>query len=143
MGWRQRAGARIGHELSLTPGQRRVIGVLVAGAILAGVWQLLRNPATIDDPQPSQGDRYAELADRIDPNTAELSDLATLPGLGQKRASVLVDWRTAAQKRDGRVDVFRRAEDLYKVKGIGPGLVNQMRPYLIFPTTRPATPPTP
>jgi hypothetical protein len=141
MGRGQRIRERTRHELSLTAGQRRVIAGLVAIAMVLCGWQLLHNPATISDPQPHVGDRYNELADRIDPNTAEASDLATLPGLGEKRARAMVDWRTINQQRTGDAIIFRRPEDLYKIKGIGPGLVEQMRPYLIFPTTAPTTQP--
>ena len=138
-GWRQRLGDRASFDLSFSAGQRRTITALLFVAIGWGGWRLYHNPVTIPDPQSPQGDRYADLADRIDPNAAEVADLATIPGLGTKRARTLVEWRTAAQRRDGQAVVFRRPEDLYKVRGIGPSLVDQMRPYLIFPTTVPAT----
>ena len=138
-GWRQRLVDRANFDLSFSDGQRRTITAALFVAIVWGGWRLYHNLVTIPDPQSPQGDRYADLADRIDPNTAEAADLATIPGLGAKRAKTLVEWRTTAQQREGQAVVFRRPEDLYKVKGIGPALVDQMRPYLIFPTTNPTT----
>jgi competence protein ComEA len=136
-------GDRAGFELSFSAGQRRAVGALLVCAIALCGWRLLSDRVTIPDPQPPRGDRFADLADRIDPNTAETADLATIPGLGSKRAQALVDWRTAARTRDGQATVFRRPEDLYKVRGIGPALVDQMRPYLIFPPPGATTTPTP
>ena len=49
---------------------------------------------------------------RIDINTAELSDLILLPGIGEKLARDIIDYRT-------QYGPFARPEDLCKVPGIG------------------------
>jgi len=66
--------------------QRRalVVFLTVLWCILTVRYAL--NSRFISDPQPEVPERAAELADRIDPNTADWQDLAALPNLGEKRA---------------------------------------------------------
>ncbi len=46
-------------------------------------------------------------------NTASKEDLASLSGIGEKKAEAIIDYRKAHGD-------FKNSEDLMKVKGIGP-----------------------
>lgn len=56
-------------------------------------------------------------------NTADVSDLRRLPGIGEKRANAIL----ALRSHLGR---FRAIEDLLKVKGIGRATLKRLRPLL-------------
>lgn len=101
------------------------------------------NRAYVPDPQAPYPARYEELADRIDPNTADLATLSALPTIGEKKAQVIIDFRE--QRRSSAPDrpVFTAVEDLLRIKGFGASSVETLRPYLIFPRPTPATAPAP
>ena len=61
---------------------------------------------------------------RLDVNRASEYDLALLPGIGEKTARVIVDYRQSHGK-------FERLEDLSRVPGIGPKTVERLRPHLM------------
>src|SRR6187455_2895580 len=103
-----------------TKSQRGVIALLVAGLLiyLTIVWW--RNPQVVPRPLVDDGPRAKELADRIDPNTAMVDELAVLPEMGEKRAREVAEYRKqfAIDHPKGE-KAFEKAEDLLKVKGIG------------------------
>jgi DNA uptake protein ComE-like DNA-binding protein len=117
--------------------QRR--GLLVLLAIFAGALAIewARNRLWLPNPLPAHGPAAAELADRIDPNSADWQTLSALPGIGEKRAQQIVAYRQRrVADRPGRA-VFGTIEDLGLVSGIGPETRAKLAPYLMFPTTRP------
>ena len=59
----------------------------------------------------------------LDLNTATLSDLTRLPGIGQTKAQAILDWREA-------YGPFRAVEDLLSVDGIGEKTWETLRPYV-------------
>lgn len=83
----------------------------------------LRKAAGSPQPRPSG---------RINPNSASVASLARLPGIGLTRARAIIALRDSLQDREGRTPVFRRAEDLAQVKGIGPATIDGIRPWLQF-----------
>jgi competence protein ComEA len=66
------------------------------------------------------------LETQINPNTASLGELLTLPGIGPARAEAIVLYRNT--HRQGRAFVV--PEDLCQVHGLGPALVRDMAPWL-------------
>ena len=59
----------------------------------------------------------------LDLNTATLSDLTRLPGIGETKAQAILDWREAHGP-------FRAVEDLLSVDGIGEKTWETLRPYV-------------
>ena len=108
-----------------------ILALLVA--LLAGL-SIARwcNPTLLPDP-PGDGPRAAELAVRLDPNTADAAALAALPGLGEARAHAIVDYRLAYAARHPGRPPFAQPRDLLPIKGIGISTVNNLEPYLAFP----------
>ncbi|WP_025691574.1 ComEA family DNA-binding protein [Paenibacillus zanthoxyli] len=75
-----------------------------------------RAPAA-DAPAPEEG--------KVNVNTAGISELTALPGIGEKKAQAILDYRN-------QHGAFRSASDLGKVKGIGPKMLEKLRPYVLF-----------
>ena len=65
----------------------------------------------------------AAWAERININEADATALASLNGVGQARAQAIIEYR----KANGP---FRSVDDLSKVKGIGPAVVDRNREQL-------------
>ncbi|WP_025698528.1 ComEA family DNA-binding protein [Paenibacillus durus] len=68
-------------------------------------------------PPPEEG--------KVNVNTAGISELTALPGIGEKKAQAILDYRNLH-------GAFRSASDLGKVKGIGPKMLEKLRPYVLF-----------
>ncbi|MFT3787098.1 MAG: helix-hairpin-helix domain-containing protein [Tepidisphaeraceae bacterium] len=128
--------------LPMTQGQRR--GVLILAAIIVALlgFLLLQDRTIVPDPTPVVGSRANELLDGIDPNTADARTIGALPMLGEKRAKLIVARRDDLL-RSGRPIAFERVEDLLAIRGIGVGIIEQIRPYVrirsIQSTTRPVS----
>jgi hypothetical protein len=125
--------------------QRRALLLLLSILLIAFCIRLAMNRQFVPTPQPPQGARAAELATRIDPNTADWQTLAAIPGLGEKRAKEIVAFRDRMLARRPGYPVSTRAKDLILVRGIGPATVANIEPYLVFTPeslpTRPASTP--
>ncbi|MFC3745394.1 ComEA family DNA-binding protein [Paenibacillus sp. GCM10012306] len=61
----------------------------------------------------------------INVNTATVAELMNLPGIGEKKAQAIIDYRNSKGS-------FRGATDLGKVKGIGPKVLEKLRPMVAF-----------
>ena len=61
--------------------------------------------------------------ERININTASAADLVRLPGIGATRAQAIIDFR---QERGA----FSSVDELLRVDGIGPGILNGLRSYV-------------
>ena len=119
-----------------TAQQRRVIVLLLAGILLYVTIRLIRNPVYVPDPQPRDGPRAVELADKIDPNTADAATLAALPMIGLRRAQDIVDYRERFAAQNPGQPAFARVEDLVRIRGFGGAMIEHVRPYLTFPKSR-------
>jgi len=71
------------------------------------------------------------LTAHINPNTASLGELLTLPGIGPARAEAIVSYREA----HAPAPAFACLEDLYHVHGLGPALVRDMASWLCLDET--------
>ena len=120
-----------------TARQRRAIVILLIGILTYLAIRLVRNPIYVADPQPRDGPRAAELADKIDPNTADVATLAALPMIGQRRAQDIVAYRERFVAQNPNRPAFTRVEDLLRIRGFGSAMIEHVRPYLTFPRERP------
>ena len=120
--------------LGWTLAQRRGLIALLVVFLAFLTWQSVGNRLYIADPQPHEGARAAELESRIDPNSADWQTLAAIPGLGEKRAKAIVAYRDSMHRLNSGRLVFQRPADLLQIRGIGAATVDNLRPYLVFPT---------
>ncbi|WP_243200782.1 ComEA family DNA-binding protein [Lawsonibacter celer] len=74
----------------------------------------LRQAEPIGAPAPSPSEQTPAPTELININTADAQTLQQLPGIGEKRAQDIIDYRTEHGP-------FRIPEDLTKVDGIGEG----------------------
>ena len=70
------------------------------------------------------GSKKARIGGVLDPNKASLAELQTLPGVGPALSERIIEARSERP--------FRNADDLDRVKGIGPAKLEKLRPHLIF-----------
>jgi competence protein ComEA len=122
-----------------TPKQRLALSLLIAGILLYLLIRYQISPAQISNPQPSNPLHSDELLDKLDPNTASASDLAALPNLGPAMARRILEDREQFQKQHPNQIPYRELKDLERIKGIGPATLENLRPYLRFPTSQPAS----
>ena len=125
--------------------QRAVLIALLGCLLVYLIIRLILNPLYVSNPQPARPPRYDDLADKIDPNTADWQTLAALPALGEKRAKTIIEYRDAFTKEHPNRLAFEEPEDMLLVRGIGPSMLATLKPYLHFPppgvTTQPTTVP--
>ncbi|HRK30423.1 MAG TPA: helix-hairpin-helix domain-containing protein [Tepidisphaeraceae bacterium] len=126
------------EPIAWTEAQRRVLIVLTFAVAVVLLIRLMRESTTVTDPPPVLGARSVELANRIDPNTADVATLAALPGLGKIRARGFVLYRESVAQRSPGELAFRRPEDLMRVDGIGVAMMTQLSPFMVFPATQPS-----
>jgi competence ComEA-like helix-hairpin-helix protein len=128
----------------MTPEERRVLGFLGLLLILSAAARWLDRPPEVRTDAPvvdveallredsalraraEVRDRPLEAAERIDPNRADAETLQRLPGVGAATAAAII----AARDSGGP---FRAAEDLMRVRGIGPAKLARMREHLSLP----------
>ena len=124
---------------AFTAGQRRALVAALPLFIVCLAIALVRNPAFVSDPMPVEAPRYDQLADRLDPNVADVASLSALPQLGPRRARDIVAYRERLHAADPQRIVFSQLEDLLRIRGIGATMIRHVEPYLAFPATRPVT----
>lgn len=104
----------------------------VAGQTVAGnqtdtstVGTQTKSEATVVSPDNNQALVSNEAVDngKIDVNTAPAAKLMDLPGIGEKKAQAIIDYRNSHGP-------FTKVSDLTKVKGIGMKMLEKMAPYV-------------
>jgi len=102
-----------------------VLGLTAA----TGLAQAADKPA-----RPAHSARAAKAAPtaKVNINTASVQQLATLPGVGEKVAARIVEYR---QKSGG----FKSAAELVNVRGIGEKNLHKLEPYLTTGDARSAS----
>ncbi len=120
--------------------RQRVAVVLLCGLVLSiALGRFAWNRAYVSDPQPLHPIREDDLADRIDPNTADAATLSALPLIGDKKAQDIVKFRERYVATHAGRRAFERPADLLLIRGIGQSTISQLSPLLIFsdqPTTK-------
>lgn len=129
-----------GQEHGWTPRQRTALLVILVGILGYCSIRYALNSSYVSNPQPDEPARARELADRIDPNTADADELAALPTLGEKRAKAIVEYRERFGASATK-PVFVEPSDMLRIRGIGAATLDQIRPFLKFPSTQPTTSP--
>ena len=124
-------------ELSLSS---RNVRALLLLAVIFGACLCFRSrarPVGLRDGLPVFPSRLAAAEEKIDPNSAGAASLRRLPGIGPTIAQRIVDYR----KSRGPT-AFQTAEDLMKIRRIGPATVRKIAGELKFgppPGEGPAT----
>ena len=72
------------------------------------------------------------LESRINPNTCNQASLVRLEGIGPARARAIILYRETMASGDPNRIVFKKAEDLMNISGIGEKTVEAIKPFLIF-----------
>ncbi|HEX6588320.1 MAG TPA: helix-hairpin-helix domain-containing protein [Longimicrobiales bacterium] len=98
---------------------------LVTDAPVLDVPALIREDSALRA-RAGQADRALGGAEKVDPNRADAETLQRLPGVGAATAAAII----AARDTGGP---FRAAEDLLRVRGIGPAKLAAMRERLALP----------
>ena len=122
--------------------QRGAMIAILVGITLYLTVRLVIYPAYVSDPQPEHPPREQELADRIDPNTADWQELSALPLIGDKKAQDIVAYREQYMVQNHSSIAFSTVRDLMNIRGIGTATTQQLEPYLIFPGQRFITAPS-
>ena len=107
----------------LRPADQRFVAVLsLVGLIVLGGWWVVqagwRNRMVEADNTQHRVARF-----QVDINTAELPELMHLPGIGDTLARRIIEVRQTTGP-------FAESDDLRRVKGIGPKIMERIRPYL-------------
>jgi competence ComEA-like helix-hairpin-helix protein len=121
--------------------QRAVVATFILGLLVYLTVRRATHRTFIPNPQPAEGMRAAQLADRLDPNTATVAEIGAIPNVGDKLAEAIVAYRESYTKDFPNRAAFREAKDLLRVKGIGFAKMEAMAAYLVFPKSSSTTKP--
>ncbi len=116
---------------SVTPAP--TTGVRSSVVILAGAWLVTLGTAWVTSTNPQSENLIAGRAPygTLNPNRAPWYELALLPRIGEAKARAIVTYRRDADRGESN-KVFRVADDLKQVSGIGPKTVQRLTPELRF-----------
>ena len=108
----------------LTPRDQRVLAILLAIGLVAMAWNWFANGGHLGrlvniDTAPQLHYQYG-----VEINSATWPEFLVLPGIGEILARRVVESR----RLDGPFD---RHDQLMRVKGIGPKILERMQPYLL------------
>lgn len=118
-----------GYDIRLRRGDLASLIVLSAIFGSALIYHSSLNRLWFTDQPGIYPARIFSASQKIDPNIATIASLRRLDRIGPVLARLIVEYRLSS------LTAFRRPEDLTRVHGIGPGIVNRMKPHLSFPQT--------
>lgn len=110
------------------------VALLLGGLLALLAYRLWTRPA----PAPAPGEA-GDLASsfeplKLDPDLATAAELEAVPGLGRKLATAITDHRERArQDLPPSARVFETRDDLLKVPGVTPAILERAAPHLAFP----------
>ena len=105
--------------------------LLTIAITVCGAWGFVGTSAAPNPDNPRTG--FNSVAPvRVDPNQAEWWELAALPRIGEVTAKKIVEYRRDHAAAPPDKPVFRTAQDLTRVRGIGPKTVERLTPFLSF-----------
>ena len=126
MAEREANQSRTGHDPALRAAQSLAFLVGMATCLVlslsfaAGVLQ-----------RPETGTALSA-GERVNPNEAPVASLRRLPQIGAARARAIVAHRQRVGVQTGGQPAFKTADDLRQIRGIGPAIVEDVRPWLQF-----------
>lgn len=109
--------------------------ILVLLTLLFGI-RYYSNKSYVGRQEVEDKEKVKEIEGKINPNTASWTSMARLPGIGEKLAQAIVDYRKEYWLEKKNKLCFNSCEDLEKVRGIGPVKCEQIRPYIKFDVER-------
>lgn len=98
-------------SIKLTPAMGVAAAVLIAGAAIG--WHIRNTQFQPASTTPTEGSL------RVNINTATLTELETIPGIGEVLAKQIVAHRP-----------YTSIDQLVAIRGIGPSSIEQLRPYV-------------
>lgn len=119
-----------GHDSALRGGQS--LAFLVAlGVSLVLSWAFaFRSVGCVPRTSGPTAQQDAFSGERINPNEAPVPSLMRLPQIGLARARAIVTYRDQVRSQARQSLPFPTADDLQRIKGIGPAIVAEIRPWL-------------
>lgn len=122
------------------PAKWAAVGVLGAASVVGVAWSVLNSaPRAVVEPRgvvpvaapererprllASDSAEPAPAAAKVNLNTATATELEVLPGIGPALAARIVEYRTTSGP-------FRSVDELDEVKGIGPRILERLRPLI-------------
>ncbi len=101
--------------------------------ILLALWPVMGILAGVTVRTGGSPADVARMRNAVDPNVAPWWELAVLPRIGPSTARAIIDQRNAArqpQRAGSRTRTYESADDLTRVRGIGPKTIERIAPYL-------------
>ena len=115
--------------------RRRYLSLLIIIVLMSALclYQLEKNRYHMTQSQVAHRQAVKRLADKINPNHAEVASLVRLPGIGPMKAQAIIEYRqNILATKKGQNIIFGCASDLEKVRGIGSKTVDNIKEYLVF-----------
>jgi competence protein ComEA len=104
----------------------KLLTVLIALTLCGALSLLLSSSPAEQTTTPSR--KKPALSGKVNINTATLEQLEMLPRIGTKTAQSIIEYRT-------QNELFEKAEDLTKVRGIGEKTVEELQKFIILQGT--------